>query len=140
MSIAQTPLSPLPFESFTLSLAPALTPTEADPAPYSNTKEIIILNTSTADDLRVKVDTVFPSLPATPLTNAAIIPAGASLTLSIGPEGYRNPLATAAFWATSAGSRLNLVFEAVTITAPAVALDVNITYVQSPGGGGGVTP
>ena len=140
MSIAQTPLSPLPFESFTLSLAAALTPTEADPAPYSNTKEIIILNTSTADDLRVKVDTVFPALPATPLTNAAIIPAGSSITLAIGPEGYRNPLATAAFWATSAGSRLNLVFEAVSITQPAQSLDVNITYVQSPGGGGGVTP
>jgi hypothetical protein len=140
MPIRQTPLSPLPFESFTLSLAAPLTVTEANPAPYSNTKEIILLNTSTADDVRVKVDVVFPALPATPLTNAAIIPPGASLTLAIGPEGYRNPLATAAFWALSSGTRLNLVFEAVTITAPAVSLDVNVTYVQSPGGGGGVTP
>lgn len=140
MPIRQTPLSPLPFESFTLSLAAPLTVTEANPAPYSNTKEIIILNTSTADDLRVKVDVVFPALPASPLTNAAIIPPGSSLTLAIGPEGYRNPLATSAFWALSSGTRLNLVFEAVTITAPAVTLDVNITYVQSPGGGGGVTP
>jgi len=136
MPIFQTPLSPLPFQSFTLSI-PVGTVVEASPAPFSNTKEILILNTSQNDAIQVKIDTVNPVFPVAPLTNATVIPAGASVTLAIGPEGYRNPMATAAFWAAWSGSNLNLVFDAPGAAAP---IDVNVTYVQSPGGGGGVTP
>jgi hypothetical protein len=48
-------------------------------------------------------------------------------------------MATSNFWAQYAGSNLNLVFEPVTVTQPAVSVDVVVTYVQCPGGGGGIS-
>lgn len=140
-----TQLSPLPFTSYQLTFVAAGVVVEAGGAlggfaPFSNTKEIIILNLSAADAIRVAVAQVLPALPASPLPNSAIIPAGASLTLAVGPEGYRNPMESSAWWALHNGSRLNLCFEAVSITQPAVSLPISVTYVQSPGGGGGVTP
>lgn len=43
---APTPLSPLPFVGFTVSIPDGVTNVEADPSPFSNTKEIVVLNTS----------------------------------------------------------------------------------------------
>ena len=140
MSANPTPLSPYPFESFTLSLALG-TVAEADPAPYSNTKEVIILNTSAADAVRFKVADVSGGAPFAAVgTDSVYLPAGASITLAIGPEGYRQPLATSAWWAAQNGSGLNVVFEALTVTAPAQSVDLSVTYVQSPGGAGAVAP
>ena len=145
MPTVLTSLSPLPFTSYQLSFVAAGVVVEAGGAlggfaPFSNTKEIVILNLSAADAVRVAVAQVLPALPASPLPNSAIIPAGSSLTLAVGPEGYRNPMADSSWWTTYNGSRLNLCFEAISITAPAATLDISVTYVQSPGGGGGVTP
>lgn len=142
------PISPYPFEGFSLSFAIGDPAKEADPAPYSNTKEILILNTSPADTIIAAIVPVYPTFPNT-LTSGTIIPPGYSVSLAIGPEGYRNALATNAFWQdqarivlpgpviTPSGSRYNLVIYAPTIT---IGFDVGITYVQSPGGGGGISP
>jgi hypothetical protein len=137
--------------------------TNADP-PYSNTKEILIYNGSSADPvyvgfILVAAPAVFP--PAAPdlvtfLGSSTIIPPGTGLTLSIGPEGYRAPLNSRAQWAAASlvygpyvggavnefvgqrvGSGYNFVVYAPTVTT---AFDVNVTYVQGPGGGGGQTP
>lgn len=140
MSANPTPLSPYPFEAFTLSLVLG-TVAEASPAPYSNTKEIIVLNTSTADAIKFKVADVSGGAPFAAIgTDSVLLPAGASITLAVGPEGYRQPLATSAWWAVENGSGLNLVFEASTVTQPAQSVDVVVTYVQSPGGAGAVAP
>jgi len=138
------------------------TPT-ADP-PYSNTKEILIYNGSEADPIYVGFILVWPTAfpPAAPdlatfLNSSTIVPPGTGLTLSIGPEGYRVPLNTRAQWTSAAsvygfyagapvgnefaaqrvGSGYNFVLYAPTVT---IAFDVNVTYVQGPGGGGGQTP
>jgi hypothetical protein len=147
------PWSPLPFDGFTLAFAAGAQIFEADPAPFSNTKEIIILNNSSDDPIYAKIRSVHPSFPTTLNTaTSTLIPPGTSLTLAIGPEGYRSPLATSTYWAsngawayavtpppnpTLGASCLNLVLYAPTVT---VDFSVNITYVQCPGGGGGITP
>jgi hypothetical protein len=107
----------------------------------------------------VAAPAVFP--PAAPdlvtfLGSSTIIPPGTGLTLSIGPEGYRAPLNSRAQWTAASlvygpyvggtvnefvgqrvGSGYNFVVYAPTVT---IAFDVNVTYVQGPGGGGGQTP
>ncbi len=138
----------------------------ADP-PYSNTKEILIYNGSEADPIYVGFILVYPTFPpaagdlANFLTRSTIVPPGTGLTLSVGPEGYRVPLNTNSQWAQAAGvygayagaptidafinpppvkrvgSGYNFVIYAPTVT---IAFDVNVTYVQGPGGGGGQTP
>jgi hypothetical protein len=150
-TIQLRPWSNLPFDGYTLSFSAGSQIFEASPAPYSNTKEVIIYNGSEDDPIYVKVRSVFPNFPATlPAATSTIIPPGSSITLAIGPEGYRSALATAAYWAANgvgpfavppnpvlAISCLNIVFYAPTVTTD---FSVNVTYVQSPGGGGGVTP
>jgi hypothetical protein len=139
-----TRLSPLPVVSFsTPAFSGAGGAIEFDPAPYSNTKEVVVNNLSADTPIMVRVAPVYPSIdpldPVYPIdpANCTIIPPGLSFTFAIGPEGYRNPLATAAFWATSYGTYLNFV---VDVAEPVVgpAFSVNVTYIQGPGGGGGV--
>jgi len=133
--MAQTPLSPLPFEGFTLTMAAGVVQ-EAPIAPYSNTKEVIINNLSTTDSVSVQVAVVTPALPGPWLPAVGVVvPASSALALCIGVEGERTPLATRLFWTTSGAvspADLNLVF------LSAGTDDVNITYVQSAGGGGSV--
>ena len=64
--------------------------------------------------------------------NSTFIPAGAAITLAIGPEGYRQVIR--ASWGVDGGSFIYLVFNPSGI-AP---VTVNITYVNGPGGGGSV--
>jgi len=134
-----TLLSPLPFEGFTITVGAGLV-SQLDPAPYSNTKEVIISNLSATDVLLVQVALVYPAAPApgavTP-ANSTQIPANASLSLCIGSEGNRNPLGTTAYWNTvpaGMGSLLNIVCG----NGSNNAIDVNVTYIQCIGGGGAV--
>lgn len=68
------------------------------------------------------------SLPAT-LSAGTLIPPESSFTFNIGPEGNRQPLATAAFWAANPGSGLGIVVE----HGGAGDVDINVTYVQNRG-------
>jgi len=132
-----TPLSPLPFVGFSLTLLDNLTVVEADPQPFSNTKEVIFLNGSPDDRIFVRVADLSAGLPIAgdvTAANSSIIPAGGSLSLCIGPEGERNALGTVAFWAIpTPGSKLGIVFKAES----GADVELNVTYVQCLGGGTG---
>lgn len=131
-----TPLSPLPVLGFSLSLSSQAV-VEADPAPFSNTKEVVILNLG-EDAVLLRVVDVSSGLPdagaLTPM-NSTILPGGGAVTLAMGPEGSRHPLGTHAYWVSQdgAGSGLNLVFRS---EGGAESL-INVTYIQCLGGGGG---
>ena len=133
-----TPLMELPSVGFTVAFADAVTTVEATIAPYSNTAEVVFFNFSADDRVFVRfVDLANP--PTLPLgatfttANSIVIPTGVGLTLSIGPEGYRNPIATVAQWiAGGSGSNIGLAFRAETFTA---AFELGLTYVQTKGGG-----
>jgi len=71
-----------------------------------------------------------PLVPTVTAANSTVLPAGAALTLSVGSEGNRNPLATLAFWAANPGSKLGIV---VVMAAGGAASDLNVTYVQNRG-------
>lgn len=139
-----TPLSPLPVVAFsTPAFAGAGGAVEFDPAPYSNTKEVVVYNPSAEVPIMVRVAPVYPAInPADPdypidVAHCTVVPPGQAFTFAIGPEGYRNPLATAAFWANNYGSYLNFVVDVTTtVDEP---FSVNVTYIQCPGGGGGVS-
>lgn len=60
---------------------------------------------------------------------STVIPAGAAITLSIGEEGNRQPLATESTWALYAGSKLGIVAQ----MESGADADLNVTYVQSRG-------
>ena len=135
-----TPLSPLPFQGFSITLAAGVV-AEADPAPFSNTKEVIINNLSTTDTVLVQIARVnLPGLPAAgtiTAANSTVIPSSSAIVLCIGVEGERAQLATDAFWlaidpASTSFADLNIVF------LSAGSDDINITYIQSAGGGGSV--
>ena len=136
-----TPLCPLPFKGFTISLPDADTVVEADPAPYNNTKEIVVLNLGAAAILMRILDLgTPPTLPvgavdsanAIAYANSTVIPAGASFSLCIGTEGNRNAISTAAGWAANGpGSQFVLAFR---LAEAGDAVRVNITYVQAVGG------
>ena len=139
-----TRLSPLPVVSFS---TPAFSGVggviEFDPAPFSNTKEVVVYNSALVTPIMVRIAPVYPAInPLDPdylidPAHCTIIPAGQAFTFAIGPEGYRNPLATSTFWATSYGTYLNFVVDvAAPVQGP--AFTVNVTYIQCPGGGGGV--
>lgn len=144
MSARPTPLSPLPVVAFsTPAFSGAGGAIEFEPAPYSNTKEVVVYNPSADVSIMVRVAPVYPAInptdPAYPIdvAHCTIIPPGQSFTFSIGPEGYRSPLATAAFWALNSGTYLNFVVNVTaTVDEP---FSVNVTYIQCPGGGGGVS-
>lgn len=130
-----TPISPLPFVGFTVTLAGTVV-SELSPAPYSNTKEVILSNQGN-ERIFVQVADVGTGLPvdgALTEANSIVIPALTSLSLCIGPEGERQPLATSAFWAVTPGANLNIVLQAET-GVPSVK--VHVAYVQNRGGGGG---
>jgi hypothetical protein len=145
MAANPTPLSPLPVVAFsTTSFSGVGGAVEFDPAPYSNTKEVVVFNPSLATSIIVRIAPVYPAIvPADPnypidADHCTVIPPGGSFTFAIGPEGYRNPLATAAFWALNTGTYLNFVVDvAAAVVGPAFA--VNVSYIQCPGGGGGVS-
>ena len=142
-----TPLSPLPFEGFSITLAGGVVSEAVFPldpllgAPYSNTKEVIINNLSTTDTVLVQIARVnLPGLPD-PVTitaaNSTVIPSSSAIALCIGVEGERAQLATNDFWLAidpnqESTADLNIVF------LSAGSDDINITYVQSSGGGGSV--
>jgi hypothetical protein len=176
-----TTMCPVPFRGFSYPVSALVNFFEAFPAPYGNTKEILVYNTSSTDPLYVGIIEVFPTAPigipalgigtrtAGDITQflslSTLVPAGAGITLAIGPEGYRVPMATSLEWFTTTqsygayftgsqananlfnpppyttpvrvGSGYNLVFYAPTVT---IDFDVNVTYVQSQGGAGGITP
>lgn len=148
-AIKLRPYSQVPVTGFTLTFGAAGVK-EAIPAPYSNTKEIIVLNTSVADSLYIQIASVIDTdasgnstiaIPASldPAVSTLILP-GTALTLAVGPEGYRAPMARSTFWRDNYGGKFNsfnLLFYAPTVT---LDFDVNVTYVQSPGGGGGLAP
>lgn len=102
--------------------------------PFDNTKEIIILNLSSVDNLLAQVDLLTPA--PTSLTRATIIPPGYSITLAIGPAGYRTGMATPNSPRTFSWN-LYLWTPSGNVT---VDFDANITYVQGQGGGGIVAP
>jgi hypothetical protein len=131
-------MSPLPFLGFTVTLPDNVTVVELDPQPYSNTKEVLFLNTSATDRVLVKVVDLGSGLPAAgsiTSANSTVIPAGASLNLCLGMEGCRMPLGTVAFWAVTPGSKLGIVLLAESGTD----IEVNVTYTNGVGGncGGG---
>lgn len=140
MSYNLTPLSPLPIVGFTLTLPDAVTVVDADPGPYSNTKEILLLNGSASRifvQMRVLegIPLVLPAAGTITAANSTIIPANGSLSLCIGPEGCRNQIASLAFWLEpNPGSRIALVF----LAESGVNLELNVTYIQNAGGGGSV--
>lgn len=133
-----TPLSPLPFTGFSVTVAVGAV-VELDPAPFNNTKEVVINNLSSTDSILAQVAVVFPAVPVIgALTTATVIPASSSFSFCIGSEGNRNPLGTLAYWNGGAfpgtGSLLNIV---VGVPAGAASpADINITYIQCAGGGG----
>ena len=128
-----TPMSPLPFLGFTVTLPDNVTVVELDPQPYSNTKEVLFLNTSGSARVFVKVVDLGSGLPAAgsiTAANSTIIPASGSLHLCIGMEGCRMPLGTVAFWAGVPGSKLGIVLLAESGTN----IGVNVTYTNGVGG------
>lgn len=135
-----SPLSPVPFIGFTITLPDDVTIVEPDPAPYNNTKEIVILNLSETDAAFVRILDVGepPVIPADPTlvqaSNSTQIPAGASFSLCIGTESQRHAIRSTAGWASGGpGSQFVLAFRAATGTN----VDLNITYIQSIGGASG---
>lgn len=134
-----TPLSPLPFLGFTLILPDNVTVVEANPQPFNNTKEILLLNLSTTDRVFVQVvdlalsGGILPAAGTITFLNSAIVPAGGSLGICFGTEGERNAMATVAFWAVNPGSKLCIVFK----SEAGVGVQINVTYVQNVGGSDG---
>ena len=63
------------------------------------------------------------------LGNSTFIPPGSAITLSIGSEGNRQPLAGSAWWAVNPGSKYGIVLRAST----GVDVFVNVTFVQNRG-------
>ena len=135
-----TPTSPLPFVGFTITVA-AGTVAELDPAPFSNTKEVIINNLSATDTVLTQVAVVYPAVPliaAVTTANSTQIPSSSAISLCIGSEGQRNPLGTLAYWSTAPagfGSLLSIILG----NPSANPIDVSITYVQNVGGGGQIS-
>lgn len=132
-----TPLNPLPFVGFTLTLPDNATVVEADPAPYNNTNELILYNTDTTNRIFMQIQKVdsgpLPAAGTIVESNSTIIPAGGSLSLCIGMEGDRVPLGTTAFWLANPGQGFNILFLAESGTN----VELNITYVQGMGGATG---
>lgn len=131
-----TPLQPKPFIGFTMTLAAPDTMYEATIAPYNNTQEVIVYNAS-ASPIYIGIDNV--DTPILTPASMTLVPSLASISLYIGSEGDRVPLATEAWWvanygAGGGGTRYNLF---LTFDAAVVDLDVNITYVQGVGGRAG---
>lgn len=140
--VVPTPLgpqvSPYPFTGFTITLPDNLTVVEADPQPYSNTKDLIVYNTDTTNRVFMTtwpVGTAGVLPPAGSITelNSQVIPAGGSQSLCIGMEGQRVAYGTVASWAAEPGQNYTLVFKA----EAGVNVKVNITYVQGIGGSSG---
>jgi hypothetical protein len=89
--------------------------------PYSNTKEVIIVNLDTT--LRLWVAFGDPTGGAlTAATSIVLLPL-AAITLAIWPEGDRNPLETG-----GGVAKMNLLLQSAD-----AAIEVNITYVNSRG-------
>lgn len=134
-----SPLSPLPLVGFTLTLPDNGTVVEADPAPFNNTKELVVLNLDGDNRVFMQIVDVGepPALPAAVdvnLGNSTVIPAGASFSVCLGSEGSRHAISTVAGWtANGPGSQFILVFKAESGND----VNVNITYVQSIGGASG---
>lgn len=129
--------SPLPTRAFSITLVNNATVYELDPAPFGNTKEILILNTDTTNAVYVQCADVTAGLPAAGavlITNSTVIPAGMAVSFNIGPEGDRNALNTVAYWAAATGPGSNLQY--VVRSAGGANIVVNITYINCTGGGG----
>lgn len=132
-SAPPTATSRFPFQAFSTSLAQN-TVVQADPQPFNNTKEVLVYNPSASAEVFMQVADLTAGLPGAGTVtqnNSVRIPAGASVTISIGPEGDRNPLGTVAFWGAGNGSNLGIVFKQA---ASAAAIVINVTYVQTVGG------
>lgn len=67
--------------------------------------------------------------------NSLVIPPSGAITLSVGSEGNRQPLASTTWWNANPGSKLDLV--ATSLGADATS-SINVTYVQDRGYPGGV--
>lgn len=135
-----SPLSPLPFEAFTITLPDDATVVQPDRGMYNNTKELLVLNLSSTDNVLMRiVDLGDPPLnPSDPalltLATSTLIPAGASISLCLGTESKRQAVRTSTEWNVEGpGSQLALVFRAES----GEDVQVNITYVQSIGGESG---
>jgi hypothetical protein len=131
--MSTSPTSALPFVAQTFSLI-ADTVTEVPIAPYSNTKEIVILNLSEADPVYVRIVALTEqpaTLPASlTATTSLVVPASGSVTLCVGAEGERNAIRTLANWnAQVGGSCFVLAF-----FSPGDAGEVNVTYINTVGG------
>lgn len=114
-------LSPLPSNGFTVSVA-AGAPTEANPAPFQNTKEIIILNLDDTDTLLVQFGD--PTTAVMTTANCTQVPPSTAISLCVGAEGDRVPL-----FVGGGATDLNLLFQA----AAGGPIDVNVTYVNCRG-------
>jgi hypothetical protein len=125
---------------FTITVA-AGTVAELDPAPFSNTKEVIINNLSATDTVLTQVAVVYPAVPAVgavTIANSTQIPSSSAISLCIGSEGNRNPLGTGNYWNIAPagfGSLLNIILANLSGNP----IDVNVTYVQNVGGGGQIS-
>jgi hypothetical protein len=72
-----TPISPKPFDSFSVSL-PAATVVVLDPQPFNNTKEVILLNRSESNSMLVAIESLVAT-PAASTVRSAVV--GSSLSI-----------------------------------------------------------
>lgn len=70
-----------------------------------------------------------PSAASVTLANSLYLPASSAITLSIGSEGNRQPLATSTYWASNPGSGIGIVMRA----GSGNEVNVNVTYIQNRG-------
>lgn len=70
-----------------------------------------------------------PTAASVTAATSTVLPPGAALTLDIGSEGNRHPLATAAFWAVNQGSGLGIVVK----SNSGVNIDLNVSLLQNRG-------
>jgi hypothetical protein len=102
----------------------------APPSPPATPHRVYANLASTADpeNFTGGVDAL-PSVSSFSLGTSLYLPAASAITLSIGSEGNRQPLATSSFWFVRAGSKLGIVLRAVSGTD----VQVNVTFVQNRG-------
>ncbi len=125
LPVFESPIRVVSTLAGTLGNATVFTDTGADWATFAPAGQTVF----SPGTLTGGVDAL-PLAAAVTSANSTILPAGAAITLAIGSEGNRQPLATVAFWAANPGSKLGVV----AIMAPlAVAADLNVTYVQNRG-------
>lgn len=132
MAAPLSPISPLPAVGQQVALAGgAGNAVEVPIQPFSNTKEIVILNldAGAANIVYAQFVDITGGAPAALAVATAIqIPANSAITLAVGAEGNRHQMGTAAWWAANPGSNIVLYLDCAAGTP-----NVNVTYVNNRG-------